>query len=194
MKDVLSVVAAIIMLLSTIPYIVDIVKGKTKPNIVTWFVWSVLIGIGAAALFAENQVPAALLLLGDGIATFAVVLFGLKHGKAKLDAFDAGCFIGAIVGLILWLIFDSPMIAVVATIVIDLIGTMPTIRHSWFHPEEETVITFALGVIATTLTLISLPSYEFAAWIYPAYLLLSNGLLVVTIQHGHDLANKDKRE
>ena len=184
MKDAFAATGAIVIVLCTLPYIFDIVRGKTKPNIVTWFTWSVLIGIGTAALFAAQQKHAAMLLLGDAIATFAVVLFGLKYGIAKLDLFDGLCQIGAVAGLVLWLVFNSPMIAVTATIVIDFIGTLPTIRHSWSYPEEETVITYILGVVATIFTLLSLQKYNLSAWIYPAYLLFSNALLVVTIQHG----------
>ena len=187
MKETLAYIAAFIMLFATLPYLIDIVKGKTKPNIVSWLTWSILIGIGAAALFAAKQTNVALLLVGDFCATFAVVLFGLRYGIAKLDRFDVFCQAGAVLGLLLWLMFNSPLIAIVATIVIDCIGTIPTLRHSWNYPEEETPITFLLGVLATTLTLLSLVRYSMTAWIYPAYLLLSNAMLFVTITHGNIL-------
>ena len=187
MKDIFAFVGAFIVLFCTLPYIIDIVKRKTKPNIVTWITWSLLIGIGAAALYASNEINAALLLTGDFLATFAVVLFGLKYGIAKLDRFDLVCMISALVGIVLWIVFDSPFIAIVATIVIDLIGTIPTVRHSYFHPEEETWITFALGVVATIFTLFSLQEYTISAWIYPAYLLFSNGLLFITIMIGQQV-------
>ncbi|MDB5159749.1 MAG: hypothetical protein JWO99_12 [Candidatus Saccharibacteria bacterium] len=184
MKELFAILGAGIILFCTLPYIIDVVKRKTRPNIVTWVVWTVLISIGAAALFASHDYNAAWLLVGDAIATFAVVIVGLKYGTAELDGFDIVCLIGALVGLALWLIFDSPIIAIVATIIIDLIGTIPTIRHSYRRPEEETSITFALGAIATIFTLLSLSEYAFSAWIYPAYLLCSNGLLFLIIYFG----------
>ncbi len=192
MKDIFALIGAFIVLFCTLPYIIDVVKKKTKPNIVTWVIWSVLTGIGAAALYASNEFNAALLLTGDFIATFAVVIVGLKYGTAKLDRFDFVCLIGAVVGLILWLVFNSPLIAIIATIVIDFIGTVPTVRHSYHNPEEETWITFALGVVATIFTLLSLPNYTFSAWVYPAYLLFSNGLLFVTILLGQRMILKAK--
>lgn len=184
MKDFLAYAAAALMFFCTLPYILDTVKGKTKPNIVTWLTWSMLIGIGAVALFAAKEVNAALLLTGDFAATFGVVVVGFWHGMAKIDTYDILCQIGAIAGLLLWFIFNSPLIAIIATIVIDFIGTIPTLRHSWNHPEEETPVTFLLGVTATTLTLLSLKKYALSGWIYPAYLLCSNALLFVTISHG----------
>ena len=186
-----ALLGSVIILFSTLPYIVDVVKRKTKPNIVTWIVWTVLTGIGAAALFASKDYNSAWLLVGDTLATFAVVIVGLKYGIAELDRFDIFCLIGAILGLILWFVFDSPIIAIVATIVIDFIGTIPTVKHSFFHPEEETYVTFALGIVATVFTLLSLTTYPFSSWIYPAYLLFSNALIFVTIfvgQRRKDLA------
>jgi hypothetical protein len=181
MKNVFAFTGAVIMLFCTLPYIFGIVKGKTRPNIVTWLTWTFLIGVGAAALFAAHQTPAALLLTGDVLATFAVVLVGLKYGIAKLDLFDGLCMLGAIIGLVLWLVFNSPLIAIVATITIDFIGTIPSVRHGWRHPEEETSVTFALGVIATLLTLLSLREYTILAWIYPVYLMFSNALLFMAV-------------
>jgi len=193
MKEVFAIAGATIILFCTLPYIIDVVKKKTKPNIVTWIVWSLLIGIGAAALYASNELNAGLLLTGDFIATFAVVIVGLRYGTAKLDRLDVICLVGAVVGLTLWLVFNSPSIAVVATIVIDFVGTIPTVRHSYHHPEEETWITFALGVVATIFTLLSLKDYSASAWVYPAYLLFSNGLLFVTILLGQRVITNSNR-
>jgi hypothetical protein len=184
MKELFAFLGAFIVLFCTLPYIIDVVKHKTRPNIITWIIWTVLVGIGAIALFASHDYNAAWLLVGDAIATFAVVIVGIRYGTAELDKFDIFCLIGAVVGLILWLVFNSPLIAIVATIVIDFIGTIPTVRHSYLHPEEETYITFALGIIATIFTLLSLSDYSFSSWVYPAYLLFSNALLTVTIFYG----------
>lgn len=172
------------MLFSTLPYIIDVVKHKTRPNIITWIIWTALIGIGVAALFTNKDYNAAWLLVGDAIATFAVVVVGIRYGTAELGKFDIVFLIGAIVGLILWLVFNSPLIAIIATIIIDLLGTIPTVRHSYLHPEEETYITFALGIIATIFTLLSLTIYAFSAWVYPVYLLFSDTLLFLTIFYG----------
>ena len=188
-KNIFAIAGAVIVLFCTVPYIIDVVRRKTKPNIITWIVWTVLIGIGAAALFVSHDYNAAWLLVGDVIATFAVVVVGLKYGMAELDKLDIILLIGAIVGMILWFVFNTPLIAIIATIAIDFIGTIPTIRHSFHHPEEETYITFALGIVATIFTLLSLSDFRFSAWIYPAYLLFSNGLLTATIFLGQHKKN-----
>lgn len=190
MKDILAYAGALIAIFCTLPYLIDIVKRKTKPNIVTWITWSLLIGVGAAALFASNEFNAALLLCGDFVATFAVVLVGLRYGTVKLDRFDFFCMLGVVAGLMLWIVFNSPLIAIIATIGIDFIGTIPTVRHSYFHPEEETYLTFLLGVFASIFTLLSLHEYMVSAWVYPLYLLLSNAMLFIVILLGQRKISK----
>jgi|SRR3990167_10112992 len=181
MKTALAILAGLIATFSTLPYLIDIVRKKTKPNIVSWFTWTLLTAIATAAAFASHAPRAAILTLGGTICTALVVVLGLKYGTAKLSLFDGLCQAGAILGLILWLIFNSPAIALVFTISIDFIAALPTLRHSWKKPSEETWQTFMLGVVASTITLISLSVYTFADLAFPIYLLLANGLLAATI-------------
>ena len=184
MKNILAVAGAVIAIFASLPYIIDIVRGKTKPNLVSWITWTLLLAVASAALFAEHQVQAGLLVLGDGVSCLLVVPFGLKYGTATLDRFDIGCQIATLVGLVLWLVFDSPMIAVVATLAIDVVGSVPTLRHSWSQPNEETASAFLISVVAAVLTLLSLTHYNLSAALYPVYLLILNTALFVTISHG----------
>lgn len=180
-KEILAIIAAVIAVFSTVPYLIDIVKRKTKPNIVTWFTWTLLTGIAAAAAFAAGEPKTALLSLGSAICTGAVVILGLKYGIAKLSLFDALCQIGAIAGLILWWIFNTPEIAIAFVLLIDFIAMLPTLRHSWIKPEEETWQTFMIGVVAATFTLIALSQYTFAGLALPLYLWVANLVMALTI-------------
>lgn len=181
MRDLLAVTAAILATFSTVPYIIDIVKGRTKPNIVSWLTWTLLTGIATAAAFAAGEPRSALLTLGASICTTAVLLLGFRYGIAKFSLFDGLCQTGAIVGLILWLVFGSPAIAIVASVTIDLIGALPTIRHAWLKPAEETWQTFLIGTVAAVLTVLSLNSYSVEGLLYPLYLIFANGAIAAIV-------------
>jgi hypothetical protein len=168
-------------MVSVIPYVVDIIKRRTKPNIVSWVTWTLLTGIAAIATFAAGEPRAGLLLLGSTICSVTVVVLGLRYGTAKLSRFDISCWIAATAGIILWQSLDSPTIAIVVSVVIDLIGVLPTLKHSWLEPAEETWQTFVIGVIGPLLTLISLDSYNLNSALYAGYLLLANGLIALTV-------------
>jgi hypothetical protein len=179
MKEALAIFSGILVTASAIPYLVDIIKGKTKPNIVSWATWTLLTTIATVAAFASGAPRSAFLTLGATLATLAVVVLGLRYGIAKLTKFDIFCQAGAVVGLILWLIFNSPSLALGFTLAIDLTGGLPTLYHAWRRPKEETWQTFFVGMIASALTILSLSTYHFADLAFPVYFILFD--LTVTL-------------
>lgn len=181
MREALAIIGGLIAAFSTVPYLIDIVRRKSKPNIVTWTTWTLLTAIATGAAFASHQPRTAILTLGSAICTGAVVVLGLKYGIAKMSLFDALCQAGAILGLVLWLILDSPSIAIAFSLSIDFIVMLPTLRHSWSHPQEETWQTFLVGVVSSIFTLLSLTSFTFIGLAFPVYLMLADLLLVATI-------------
>lgn len=181
MRTFLIALSGIITVSSTLPYIIEIVRGKTKPRIVSWFTWSVLTGIACAASFADGQVPSGVLMLAATIETVLIVVLGLKHGDRKFEKFDLYCLSGAMVGLLLWLIFNSPSIAVLATVTIDLIGAAPTLRHCWEKPHEETWLAYTLAAIGGGITLLIAGSWAPTAIAYPLYILVINIVMTYII-------------
>jgi len=180
-RESLAIIGALIAVFSTVPYLIDIVKGKTKPNIVSWFTWTLLTGIAASAAFVAGELRTALFLFASSISTGLVVLLGLKYGIAKFSRFDAFCQIGAIAGLVLWLVFNSPTIGIVVPLTIDFIVMLPTLRHAWLQPYEETWQTFLIGTIAPFFTILSLTAYNIPSLAFPLYLVLANGSITFAI-------------
>lgn len=181
MKNALAIIGGLIAAFSTVPYLIDIVRKKTKPNIVTWFTWTLLTAIATAAAFAAHEPRTALLTLGSAICTGAVVVLGLRHGIAKLSLFDALCQAGAVVGLILWLIFNDPSIAIFFSLAIDFVVMLPTLRHSWLSPQEETWQTYMIGVVSALFTIASLSKFNFVSLAFPVYLFLADLLIAILV-------------
>lgn len=181
MKNALIILSGIITITAAIPYIIEIVRGKAKPRIVSWFTWSLITAIASAASFADHQYPAAILSLCAAIETMIVVVLGLKHGDRKFEMIDIICQLGALVGVVLWLVFDSPAIAVIATVAIDLVGCIPTLIHAWRRPYEETWLTFLLSAVGGGLTLLVAGSWKVTAIAYPIYIFLINLVIAAFI-------------
>jgi hypothetical protein len=94
------------------------------------------------------------------IETAAVVILGLRYGFVTYTRLTFNCQIAAVVGLILWQIFNSSGIAVFANVSIDLIGALPTFRHSWQKPFEETWSAYALSGVGGFEALFAIESYN----------------------------------
>jgi hypothetical protein len=94
---------------------------------------------------------------------------------------DILCLIGAGNCLVLLLFLKSPTTTVIATGLVNLLGTIPTLRHTWQKPYEEVWVTYGFYVLAEILTLFVADYSHPAAYIYPAFLLLEDTLLVLFI-------------
>ena len=99
----------------------------------------------------------------------------------RYERFDVVCQIAALVGITLWLLFDSPVIAVVASVTIDLIAGLPTLRHAWRSPHEETWQTFALAAMASILGIFALENYTIVSASYMLYLAVANTIFTAVI-------------
>ncbi len=181
MNDVPALVGASLVVLSGVPYIIDIIRKKTRPNVVSWFTWTLLITIGAFGALAANETKTAIITFGDAAQVGIILLLGLRYGYAKFSKFDGICQVSAILGLVLWFIFDNPTIAVLITILIDFIAALPTYRHSWLKPSEETWQTFLLSGVGAAVGLSSLTSFTIASLAYPVCLLSLGLTLSATI-------------
>lgn len=177
MKDVLAVVGAIATLLAAMPYLVDIILGKTKPNIVSWLTWTLLTGIGAAAAFAAGEWQAGVQTFAVMVWVMSVVLLGLRYGIAKFTKFDGFCQTGAFLGVALWLALDSPAAAIVVVVMADFIGALPTLRHAWKSPHEETWQTFVYALAGPIMTITSLSVVTLEGLLYPLYFVFINAVI-----------------
>jgi hypothetical protein len=95
--------------------------------------------------------------------------------------FDVVCQISAIIGIILWQLFDSPTLGVLASVVIDLIGALPTVRHAWQKPGEETWQTFAVASVGGLFGLLALSTFNWITLPYATYILIANIFLTSEI-------------
>ncbi|MDB5164230.1 MAG: hypothetical protein JWS12_848 [Candidatus Saccharibacteria bacterium] len=174
MKDVLLVVAGLITIGSIIPYIMDIIRGKTKPNIVSWITWTLITGVATVAEIGGGEYRTAIFTGTAVLETLTVVILGIKYGHAHYTLFDVACQVGALFGFVLWAIFNSPAAAVLFSVLIDFIGALPTVRHAWLRPHEETWVTFALAGVGGLLAIFALTNYNWTSLTYAVYIVLIN--------------------
>ncbi|HLB66808.1 MAG TPA: hypothetical protein VJJ78_04440 [Candidatus Saccharimonadales bacterium] len=181
MKDVFLVLAGAVTIGSVVPYIRNIIKGTTKPNIVSWITWTMLTGVATIAEIAAGEYRTAIFTGTAVIETLLIVLLGIKYGHTKYTAFDVVCQAGALFGFVLWAIFNSPAAAVIFAVTIDLVGALPTIRHSWLKPGEETWITYGMAGLGGLLAIFALTEFNWTSLTYAVYVVFINCLLSIIL-------------
>jgi hypothetical protein len=184
MLTLIAVLGSLLGVAGTVPYILETVRGKAKPRIVSWFTWFLLTGVAAAAAFSDGQFSAGLFAAAGALATGAVVVAGWRYGDRKFTRLDITCQLGALAGLALWLTFDSPALAIWGAIVIDFIGFVPTFKHAWDKPKEETPAFFALvcaGGLLAVVAAVPAGGWAVTSVAYPLYVAASMGACLAII-------------
>ncbi len=177
MKEYLLLGSVLLTVGSVIPYIRNILRGKTKPNIASWITWALLNLVATIAEFAAGEYKTAIFSTASTTATLSVVILGLKYGYAKYSRFDGICQIATLTGFIFWYVFDTPAAAVITTVTIDFVGSFPTYRHAWISPNEETATTFAISGCGAFLGIVALTDYNWTSLTYIIYILFNNTVI-----------------
>jgi len=183
--DTLLVVAGSLIAASgTVPYIIATVRHQTKPRIVTWLTWALLTGLASAAAFSDHQIGGGIFALLGALSCASVVAVGLRYGDRSFAKLDIICMAGVVLGLMLWMLLSDPAIGVWAAVAIDFVGLVPTIKHAWKAPQEETPVTYALVGVGGALTVAAVLTSQAVTVTsvgYPLYAGISLGLLAIMI-------------
>lgn len=177
----LGELAGMISLLAYCVYIFAMLKGKARPNRATWWIWSVVGCILAASYYFSGARATMWVPVSNTVGPLIIALISLKYGEGGWSVFDRRCLAGAAFGLVLWWIFSSALLALLANLFIDFMGALPTIRKTYFDPSGENRLGWMLFLTANTLNLVAVNSWNLAIVIYPTYLFLLSGTIMTMI-------------
>ena len=180
-KIILGVVAVIIGFIGYIPYIRDTLKGRTRPHVFSWFLWSLMEGI---VFFAQLAGGAGIWAAVTGAAaptTFFIAILALRSEDKQITKWDLASLAGALVGIILWRITNNPLLAVIFVALADALAYAPTYRKSWNRPHEETLIEYALSSVKWVMSIFALKSLNLTTFLYPASLVFTNSVFVALL-------------
>lgn len=178
MKEILSIIGVSLTFIAYIPYIRDTLKGKTTPHVYTWLAWSLLSFIIFALQLSDHAGPGAYVTLASGIATTIIFLLGLRQGNKDITKTDTAIFIAVLVGTVLWLLADEPVLSTVLLVTTDVLAFGPTIRKSWNKPKQETPITYTITAFRHGLSVVALNKLTIVTALFPITWTIVNTLFV----------------
>jgi hypothetical protein len=177
----LGVITGFLSLVCFVPYVITILQGKTKPNRATWWVWAINGSILCASYYLAGAFNTIWIIVGSVIAQFTIAILSLKYGEGGCNRFDRTCLFGVGIAISLWWRFNSPLIAIVLTVAIDLLGALPTIKKSYHEPEKEDFLTWALYLVASLLNLLTIEHWSPHILAPPVYLVCLNIVIVALL-------------
>jgi len=113
------------------------------------------------------------------LGPLSIAILSSKYGEGGLDnKTDLFCLFGSLVSVALWIIFNSPIVALVTNLAIDSFAIIPTIKKSYLRPEGEDFWAWFGTGMADTLNMFAVERFTFAILVYPIYMLISDLIII----------------
>jgi hypothetical protein len=180
-----AVVAALLAIISVVPYVRDMLKGKTKPNVVSWGLWTLIQGIFAAAQFAEGASLSIVLPAVEVASTGLIVVLGLAgFGYKKYRPLDFICLALALGAIVLWQVTKDPMLALWLSVAADFVAAVPTLFKAYKDPKSETPSAYLLVALSAIAAAFATSIIDTPNLLWPAYIFAVNGATLSLILLG----------
>lgn len=180
-KILLGLIATVIGFISYLPYFRDVLKGKTKPHVFSWFVWGLLAAITFFAQLVKGGGAGAWATGMTAAIAFSIAIIAIFRGEKDIKIIDWLSLFSACIGLILWVLTSNPLLAVVTVVVADVFAFSITFRKAFYKPHEETASTFALSALKWVIALFALESFNLTTALDPMWLILANTSFVAMV-------------
>lgn len=160
MKEILSVLSGLLFVAGFVPYIRAILRKETRPAKASWIIWASLDYIVFAGMVVAHTVNGQ--ICGAVIGASIVIGLAMKYGApgwTKTDKFSLG---GAVLGIMLWLVFSSPVLGIVITCTVGFLGSIPTFTSAWKDPGCEDKLAWTIFWISCVCAVIAIPHWTLA--------------------------------
>jgi len=189
-KVILGATSVVACLAQYIPYIRNVIKGRTRPHIFSWFIWGLPAGIVFAAQLLNGGGAGSWVTGLTAFLCTVVFLLSLFYGDRDIALLDWISFALALAAIGLWIITDSPLWSVILVTVSDVLGFVPTVRKSIVKPYEETLSSYLIGGLKWVLSMFALGAFSWTVWLYPLAMIAANwaGAVVIFVRRRQLLA------
>lgn len=158
-----------------VAYLRDVIAGRTRPHVFSWFMWAFATLTACAVQVSGGAGLGAIGTAAPAAACLAVFVLGMRQGDMDITRTDVVFLAASLASLVLWLVADQPLTAVVLLTAVDLLAFVPTARKAWNKPHEEAIACYAGGAVRISLALFLIEHYTLVTTLYPVVWLLANG-------------------
>jgi hypothetical protein len=181
LAPVFGVLAGVVGVVDTIPYVRDIVRGSTRPHRGTWFIWGLLAIVVCVSQRADGASWSLVMAGTQAVLTSFIFVLAIRRGEGGLSAADGVLIAIAAGGMAAWVVVDEPIIATACVIAADLIAAAMMVPKVYRDPGSETLMTFALAGAGGALAVGAVGATDVSLLCYPIYYCLVNWALALFI-------------
>ena len=176
-------VSIVSSLIGDISYILSIIKGHTKPNLVSWFIWALapLLGFFFAIKAGAGISALPIFLAGFGPLFIIVVAMFTKNALWKITPFDIYCGILSIIALIIYLFTHNLELSILFAILSDALAFIPTYKKGWNFPKSESSPVYSFSILTNAIGLMIIKDWSFTIYSFGTYFVIANLVMVLIL-------------
>lgn len=186
-----ATVGAVIGSLGGLYYLYETIAGRAQPNRVTYLLWGIFPLVIFVAQRAQGVDSLSWTSFVAGFMPLLVVAASFFNRKAywRTEPRDYYLMAAAIVGIVLWAVTDEPNLAILFSLLADLLAGLPTVIKSYRHPRSESWVAYAISALGFGVSLLSVQRYDFPNTAFVAYVFLMNGACAALASRGRGRAS-----
>ena len=154
-----------------LPYVASIVRGTTKPSLVSWGIWTVQ---GAALLATyiglrqwEGIAVPAVTTIGPAI----VMTLAWRRSRPVFSRLDIASVVGTLAAGVLWAFSGNASWSLYCLVATDVCGAVPTVAKTSKDPTSEDLTSWTVFLVGNVLIGVSISERTTNSLLYPAYLI-----------------------
>jgi hypothetical protein len=178
---VLGVLAALVGIADTVPYVRDTLGRSTRPHRGTWLIWAVLAVVVCFSQRADGASWSLVMAVTQVVLTTAIFVLAIRLGTGGVSTVDVVMMTVAAAGVAGWLVADEPIVATLCVVGADLIAAAMMTPKTYRDPHSETLSTFAFASVGGGLAAGAVGVLDASLLLYPVYYCVVNGAIAVLI-------------
>lgn len=164
-------------------YVRDTIRGRTKPNRMTWLIWTVAPLLAWTVEIHGGVGLRSLMTVVSGAGPGAILLASFVNRSSvwRLGRVDAVCGVLSVLGAVGWVVTRESNVALGAALGAVTLASIPTVIKAWRYPETETAIVYLGGLASATITLLTVNHANADLLAYPIDSALITSVMVAVI-------------
>jgi len=179
MKFWFAIMATMAGIVAFLPYLRDMLARKTRPHAYTWLIWVLTQGIAVAGILRGGGAWGALNLVAGLLFCILIFVLSFRYGTRDITRGDTSILLGVVGAILLWVVFDSPLLSVLFVTGIDMLGYVPSFRKSYADPWGETLSSWFLFALSDVFALFALSEYNLLTATYLVSITVANLALLL---------------
>lgn len=178
-KELLFGIASLgLNLFGYIPYIRGVLKGKIKPQRITWGIWTVLLIITFINQILNGGGYSVLFLGSTAILVFITFILSIRKGVGGATKFDKIILTSSLILFIYWILVRDTRTSTIIATLIDLVGALPTVIKAYKAPSTEAYLQWIMAALGGLLGMLSITTSDYILYVYPTYVFAMNSIIV----------------